>query len=196
MITQSASHRLELPAIASVHITGPDEQSIADFEQLLRFVWAKVDPQDREGIREYWKNAKMDVFFHLECPWFGEDWSWAKTAQQGLHLRMQGRIWQLFPAEVRSTILAHELAHVYQWSVGKHRFALTCDDIQDTGGDIMVDLLDEEGKVEVHADQTMARWGFDPIDAFRWVNQFLEFENGTPVMRDQPLTRAYAQEKG
>jgi hypothetical protein len=57
----------------------------------------------------------------------------------------------------------------------------------------MIEVLDKVGRVEVHADETIMRWGFDPFEPFAWVKQHLQLEGDVPSLRPVPLTRSYSR---
>ena len=84
------------------------------------------------------------------------------------------------------SLLAHEFAHVYQFAVRKTRDQLTTDDFQgaiiDPG---LVGRMGPEGKVELHADETMDRWGFDYLGWLQWLHQNVEIDRDHGWKEDQ-----------
>ena len=99
------------------------------------------------------------------------------------------------PREIRAIILAHEMAHVFQWAIDKSRYSLSSEDLSGSIDGVMIPVLNEVGRVEVHADETIMRWGFDPFEPFAWIKQHVEFREDVPSMRQKPLTRAYSRRK-
>lgn len=88
----------------------------------------------------------------------------------------------------RRTLLAHEMAHVFQFAVGKHRYALTDDDVEGRAFDVINKrYLGEEGRVELHADETILRWGYDPLAGLTWIVQNTDEKEGVLKIRKRPL---------
>ena len=99
------------------------------------------------------------------------------------------------PDDILESLIAHETAHVYQFAAGKNRFALTENDINwQVQPRLFKNLIGEDGMVELHADQVMLSWGFDPLDVPAWLKQVTEIHAGVVTFRHKPRREKYARE--
>jgi hypothetical protein len=165
------------------------------FKESLLAVWSKIPRKDKKSIENHWQIEAIanQPAFILDNPWFGESSVWATTESKGLVLKFNcellGQVADHM-AEVLDVLMAHEMAHVFQWATGKNRFNLTTNDLSGTIC-VLPPPLKEEVLVELHADETMMRWGFDPYKIDAWSIKYMieDKRQGSLVPRKKPLIR-------
>jgi len=179
-----------------------DRDAEQRIEPVLHGVWSHIDPLDRSNIASYWSqnNQSRCPIICLGDPWWGEQGSDGVCESEGKLIWLNWTTNRLMPDRIVRIILAHELAHAWQWSIGKHRFALTNDDL---AGTIQVPLsrVQESGRVELHADETILRWGFDPSEHVIWKVRHLQLKKSgewrlrrKPLNEDRSRKRAHLQQ--
>jgi hypothetical protein len=134
-------------------------------------LWAAIDSIDRKAIATYWKNRQGEftpkIFF--DDPRHGEH-AWAAGYHHGeTTIKCNLPLFRLFPNEVIECLLAHEMAHVRQSAIGKNRDDLTPKDLLGLTPLGIPIGLSPAGIVELHADETMIRWGFDRLTGLAWL---------------------------
>jgi hypothetical protein len=172
-----------------------DEPEVETFIRAFCGVWASINEDHRQSISRFWQRCcnKYQPMFVLDKPWLGGEENLASTEDAGLSIKFDWATLRLYPETVMRNPIAHEMAHVYQWSIGKSRLRLTDDDLQKSLKKIDYRLVGEKGRVELHADEIMLSWGHNPIDGHAWLTQHYKLKNGVAVQRKQPLTKKYAR---
>lgn len=162
----------------------------------IESVWLRIPSPDCERIGSYWSGSKRysaPILF-FEDPWYGGD-ALASCKSRGFRLKFDWPTLSLMPSHAIETVIAHELAHVFQWAIGKNRYNLSNDDL--IGNIPRVDLtwISEAGRVELHADEVMTSWGFIPIEGTAWLIQHTKRRNGKVILREKPVQKKYAREE-
>jgi len=162
---------------------------------ILIGVWKRIECGDRLQISSHWKEKQDEdyprIFF--QDPWMGGEENLAGCGRRGLEIEIDWRTARLMPDDPLCVVLVHELAHVYQFAIAKGRFALSDEDVLGTIRISSTKFLDEKGRAELHADETIVRWGFDYLAAVAWLKQFTIIKDGVATLRKKPLTKKYAR---
>ncbi len=173
------------------------EADLGHFGELTLAVWNRVEDLDREMIAQYWQKMEtlmLPAFGLLEV-WFDDPEALATTKPSGGIVVFDWRSCRFLPDEILQSVIAHELAHVFQWSLGKSLSYLTSEDVSWESQDLFKDLVGPYGLIELHADQTMAKWGFDPLDVHLWMWQNTSIVGGTIQLRPKPLLHKTARRR-
>jgi hypothetical protein len=171
------------------------------FGELVLAVWNRIDDSDRRRIADHWSKmaVRPPMIGLLASSWFEDPNAFARTKHFGRTVAFDWPSCRLMPDDILESLIAHELAHVYQWAIGKFS-TLTENDIDwNARGHfkhLVKQWIGDEGRVELHADQTMSRWGFDPLDVHAWLFQFARIENGVVTVPPNPLkSRKHARKR-
>lgn len=134
-------------------------------------LWAAIDKTDRKAIATCWKNHQRQFTPKIlfDDPWFGEQASIAYYEHGETTIKCNLPLFRLFPNEVIEGLLAHEMAHVHQSAIGKDRYNLAPKDLLGLTPLGIPVGLSPAGIVELHADETMIRWGFDRLAGLAWL---------------------------
>jgi len=130
----------------------------ARFAHLFRETWDRLPLNARRAILKLWKSNDVRSTGVLLSPdiEYASDWSGKEPGDVGYvrcggHIiRFASRRVEKMPDDVVQDLIAHELAHVYQWASGEDMHVLDSFDI------------------EYFADEIMDYWGFDPESIDRW----------------------------
>jgi hypothetical protein len=98
------------------------------FVDLFQSCWKQLPQKVRRRITEYWKRrAVLDPATGQECgPWIqlSDDWHDSETCfgqvrNCGMEVRFSARAFDELPYRAARWVIAHELAHVYQKTIGR-----------------------------------------------------------------------------
>jgi hypothetical protein len=174
----------------------PDTDYLRHVEALLLSVWQRVQPSDQDRIAAYWKRIESETYpsLVLEDPWYGGPGILASTCIAGQSIRCDWPTFRWMPSLTITPVLAHELAHVFQHAVRINSSTITSNDLEGTIVKVDAVTMGPTGLIELHADETMQRWGFDPLASKTWlVQNTKELLDGTIIRRPQPLTEGRAR---
>lgn len=183
----------------SIVPNGVDERGVCRFSENLRHVWSRIPESDRLVISTYWKKGHSGPNFPCfgVIDYFSEEAS-ASTLSNGFTIRFCWQEVSLSPDNALIALIAHEMAHVHQWASGK-RLSLTNEDVKGMFGIEKGDylpLLNREGRVELHADELMTKWGFDRLAYPCWLMQWNPTITDHGIaLRKKPWTEKYARKK-
>ena len=165
-------------------------------------LWAAIEDSDRLVITAYWKTkpGRSIPKILFADSWRGPKNSLACCEDQGTVIQGNLPWFRLLPLEVMEAVFAHEIAHVFQFAIGKNRFNLSTDDFRgkqdaDSGSQIFIEMLGPVGRVELHADEIMQRWGYDHLLPHTWMLQHTEHKANERVLRKVPLPFNNARKK-
>jgi len=154
-------------------------------ESLLKSVWSHIHPNDQIAIARHWNNSQTSMpKVAAADPWWDDFWTDGMCEDEGRLIWLNWTTNRLMPDDVVEATLAHEMAHTWQWAIGKDRFALTNDDL--AGTIIAIKYFKRAsvvGRVELHADETILRWGYDPLHSVLWKERHLK-----PSAKDKKWT--------
>lgn len=89
----------------------------------------------------------------------GSKWRWAEVFPKGQVMRFHAPFVDQLPDKILGDLIAHEIAHVYQFAVGPERLF---------GPGV---LEPTRGQYEEDADRIMLDWGFDLESVDRWADE-------------------------
>ncbi|MBE7464241.1 MAG: hypothetical protein HS116_12250 [Planctomycetes bacterium] len=115
-----------------------------EFVREFRQCWKQIPLSSRRAIVRHWKSSARLPLFELSNMWADSEKSFAQVSQKGMELKFSQKDILFLPSGVMQWVIAHELAHVYQKSIGRK-----------PGGS-----SDREN--ERDADRIAKEWGFDP----------------------------------
>ena len=146
----------------------------------------------------YWKNKiKAEPDFELTesmCNRLVK--GYATTEDGGAKIMFRWEICRLLPSERLQELIAHEMGHVYQHSIGKNHKNIERGDVEGFNDSPYKDhSLKKNALVELHADGMAKRWGFDTnlIEAFLLQN--FHRRHGEYVERKKPKNKEWAYNK-
>jgi hypothetical protein len=127
------------------------------FARIFRESWGRIPGGPRRSVLKHWRADPSPLpaikpEIALVPDWPGRQqgvMAMAKCRGHILLFRLSDV--KRFPDELVAALIAHELAHVYQWSIG-----------HDVGS---LDALESEGE----ADWLMGSWGFSPRAIDEWM---------------------------
>lgn len=143
------------------------------FIRMFRKCWTQIPSATRRTILHYWRNGCMRCpSFELSDMWRDSTKSYGQVTFCGFQVRFSAKMFQLMHEKqelLAHWIVAHELAHVYQWAIGTAR-------------------VGDEFEVERDADRIARDWGFDnmPFDLLRTLVSVLKLPPET-IIRDVQL---------
>jgi len=119
---------------------GDGDSFVAQF----RRCWKTIPLQDRGIILRHWNNAPYDhlPLFELSDLWVDSEIAHAQVKGPGYQIRFASSSFRLLPEPVALFVIAHELAHVYRWALGK-------------------DPREAKKESETKTDAIAEGWGFD-----------------------------------
>jgi hypothetical protein len=162
---------------------GVGEPELVRFRSVFLSVWGKIPRGDRASIEDYWSSADPNSPpLELQEPWLGDPTAKATTESRGMDVKCDWKTCRLLPDAIMEVPVAHEMAHVFQWATNKNRFNMTPHDLLG-----IIDLLPfpryENTLVEIHADEMITTWGFDPVVDHAYLYQHYDSKNGEFVPR-------------
>ncbi|MFZ2654344.1 MAG: hypothetical protein WAX69_05470 [Victivallales bacterium] len=94
--------------------TGNVGKFIGDFTS----TWRRLPADVQENILKYWSNSQFSITFELSNFWKHNENknTCANAGARGCELKFRSDDFEIMPPEVAQYIIAHELAHVYQFS--------------------------------------------------------------------------------
>jgi hypothetical protein len=150
-------HKVYLYALPSI-----PEKEAQRFARLFVETWKRIRLGPRRAILRHWRDDRKNhtltfsPWIELSSSWTGQEvrrgghglrGTKANTSSRGHKLRFWSKIVAVYPDNLVQDLIAHELAHVYQWAT----------DRQPEG-------FDDAMLVEEDADWLMRVWRFD-LDA-------------------------------
>lgn len=161
------------------------------FARLFRETWVRIPLYARRYILKHWKSDDVLRFavryspsIELADTWDGKKPGDAGWAHRGGHsLRFARRRVEKMPDEVVCDLIAHELAHVFQWAIGEDLNSL------------------DAFNIEIIADEIMESWGFDAESIDRWavgagVTKFVDVDKLTESQKKRLRARAKRAGRG
>jgi hypothetical protein len=129
-------------------INATKAEDTANFVDRFQEVWNQIPPRDRELILEFWRHHRQGPIIEICEQWMYRDSEMAVTSMRGFRNAFQAEIILNLALDwggggAAKDIIAHELAHVYQYA-----------------NDSM-EWLEESDEIESDAEAIAASWGFD-----------------------------------
>lgn len=174
------------------------EADLQRFAGVFTSVWEKIDREDRKRIDQHWSSEDLlnPPRLELQLPWGGDEQAIASTGDCGTLLKFDWKTLEILPDHVMQVPIAHEMGHVYQWAIGKNRLNMTPSDLLRPIELLLLPRY-ENTLVEIHADQMVERWGFDPVLKDAYLLQRYDLTEGKYIPRSKPWkeSRAYNEAK-
>lgn len=153
-----------------------DDVVLRRVEKVYLKTWAKIPCKCRELIDAYWcSHREWTPRIELACGFINQDpFVLATTAPSGFEIDVRWEICANMTDDVLEALIAHEMAHVYQSSLGIIRQNLKMADLPRPLPEncLFKSLsLRDEAIEEIHADQTMNDWGYDYLAWLTWAKQ-------------------------
>lgn len=190
---------------SGIHLAKKHNDSIDHTESLISDVLNSITSDDRKRIQSHWLEHPVAPLVLFEEPWMADGEVFGRTESLGHRINFEWLTFRLLPDAVAKSLLAHELAHVFQHAIGKTRDKLKEEDFE---GEILpkdfIRNLGPVGRVELHADETMTRWGFDRLATQEWEHRLIQMDidgnwkkdiDGKPIMRKKPLSDRTARSR-
>jgi hypothetical protein len=193
--TMHATHPLVLPeSDITVNLYSSELLPKFDVERFagaLLHVWLQIEENDRHIIECHWKKGPIPSIF-LPDPWNEGESDLACCEIAGRQLKFDWPTMKGFPDKLLEVPIAHEMSHVFQFACGKSRYELGDQDLRGLI-DAVYDCLTPGGRAELHADETMLRWGYDPLDTWVWLILNGKFAGSASKRRKKPMTEKEAR---
>jgi hypothetical protein len=117
------------------------------FARLFTETWFKLPPTARTSILTHWKQEENPIIWmEFSNAWRNCATRYAEIGCRGCELNFDADEFDGMPEAVAKAVIAHELAHAYQYA---------------TGRDQAVDL-------ESDAEDSIRQWGFDWVTKIQW----------------------------
>ena len=134
----------------------PDTVLIIDppegFQSQLNAVVERIPPMDWNNIFEYWSELRRNSLPFLNRITFTDDpMPEGRTFPRGRKIEFRRSVWRDKEGDYIIDLIAHELAHVYDWCAGPAK------EIEGNGA---FELPETVLRMERRAIETTMRWGF------------------------------------
>jgi len=156
------------------------------FRGLFRQSWDKIPVNARKTILDYWKCRELAPSFELSNLWGDSAHSYAQVIEMGYRMRFNAKSFSIMPEPPALFVIAHELAHVYNWATGTSNALFRSFYEQNTDETEVHEKFDLEN--EAKADALAVKWEFDKakMDRFRMLEKMRGFEYACERMTCAP----------
>jgi hypothetical protein len=129
------------------YLLNPHQGNANKFIDNFKNAWRRLPDDVKENILQYWRDSPLPVSFELSTHLNKKDL--ATVGALGTELKFKSDEFDRMPPEPAQYTIAHELAHVYQFSAK----------LVTPGNDF---------KYEDNANDLATKWGFDHIAQMNW----------------------------
>lgn len=148
----------------------------SEFIRMFRSVWAALPTSVQTRIIEHWQTepTRQEPYFELSECWAPATSS-AQVKMTGFQMKFRTSSFRHFPEPAARWVIAHELAHVWQWVIGRNRLDFTVEENEDD------------------ADRIAEGWGFCHLCRMRIqveINYGKSFEAACDFVRSEPWCRS------
>lgn len=163
---------------------------------LVEKLWTRIPLQDRTAIAEFAILRQSDLEIRLEesCYMKGDNLARVENVGVSIEVKLSWEEFRIMNDETRMSLIAHEIAHIFQVAKGLTRTTITPSAIQGTIRGVGRDEVCHCGLIEYHVDEVLQRWGFKFLEPLLCYHQFFRIRKHEQKQREKPITRKHARQ--
>lgn len=170
-----------------------DELRVAS---ILRSSWNRMSASEQFQIFTHYRTlGPPDPQLHILTKWWWEPETDAHVNHRGREINLNWMNVCHAPDHILEILFAHELAHVLQHATGRDLLSLRKEDLQGRIELIEGLPLGPVNLAEIHADETIIGWGYQPLEYLIWMAKHMEGKDGKPRLRRRPLSDKVAERR-